>query len=306
MLVPSRHNSGLSAPTRPCLDVSFEPSVVRQVVPHQPEFPAVLTAISRPVRELWVRGRLPDPRQPALSIVGARAATLAGCRLAGELAAVAVHRGHAIVSGGALGIDAASHRGALAAGGVTYAVLGCGADVAYPDRHARLFSEISLRGGLLSEYPPGTPPRAGNFPVRNRIVAALAGSVLVVEAKLASGALVTARLADKLGRVLLAVPGSAGTDGLIAAGRARPIRDAADLVCALAGEAPVARMAPTTFAPLLAALTARDAGAAELSRCLVLSLSATLALIAEAELGGWVVRRPGGLYGIPREAVHAN
>jgi len=101
-------------------------------------------------------------------------------------------------------------------------------------------------------------------------------------------------------------PAAEGADGLIAAGQARPIRDAADLACALAGEAPVARMAPSAFAPLLAALTARDAGAAELSRCLVLSLSATLALIAEAELGGWVVRRPGGLYGISREAVHAN
>jgi DNA processing protein len=260
----------------------------------------------RPVRGLWVRGRLPDPRQSALSIVGARAATVAGCRLAGELAAAAVGRGHAVVSGGALGIDAACHRGALEAGGLTYAVLGCGADIIYPDRHAALFGEIAATGGLLSEYPPGTPPRAGNFPVRNRIVAALAGSVLVVEAKLASGALVTARLAGQLGRALLAVPGSAGTDGLIAAGRARPIRDAADLLLALAGEAPATRVAPVSFAALLAELAGREAGAADLSRCLLLPLSATLALIAEAELGGWVVRRPGGLFGISREAVHAN
>jgi DNA processing protein len=262
--------------------------------------------MSRPVRGLWVRGQLPDPKQPALSIVGARAASRAGCRLAGELAAAAVGRGHAVVSGGALGIDAACHRGALEAGGLTYAVLGCGADIIYPDRHAALFAEIAATGGLLSEYPPGTPPRAGNFPVRNRIVAALAGSVLVVEAKLASGALVTARLAGQLGRELLAVPGSAGTDGLIAAGQARPIRDAADLLRILAGEAPATRTAPASFAALLAELSGRDAGAADLSRRLLLSLSATLALIAEAELGGWVVRRPGGLFGISREAVHAN
>ena len=306
MLVLPRHNSRLWAPTRPYLDVSFEPSVVRRVTPGQPEFPAVLTAMPRPVRELWVRGRLPDPDQPTLSIVGARAATVAGCRLAGELAAVAVGRGHAVISGGALGIDAAAHRGALEAGGFTYAVLGCGADIVYPDRHAMLFAEISVRGGLLSEYLPGTPPRAGNFPVRNRIVAALASTVLVAEAKLASGALVTARLAGKLGRDLLAVPGSPGTDGLIAAGRARPIRNAADFLRALAGEAPLTRAAPAAFGALLAELSGSEASAAELSRRLALSLSATLALIAVAELGGWVVRRPGGLYGISREAVHAN
>jgi DNA processing protein len=286
--------------------VSFEASVVREVAPDQPEFPAVLAAMPRPVRALWVRGRLPDAGQPILSIVGARAASMAGCRLAGELAAAAVGRGQAIVSGGALGIDAAAHRAALEAGGATYAVLGCGADIVYPDRHAALFAEIATAGGLLSEYPPGTPPRAGNFPVRNRIVAALAGSVLVVEARLASGALVTARLAGKLGRRLLAVPGSAGTDGLIADGRARPIRDVADLVRALAGQASATREAPSAFAALMAELAARDAGAAELARRLALSLSATLALLAEAELGGWVVRRPGGLYGISREAVHAN
>jgi DNA processing protein len=231
---------------------------------------------------------------------------MAGCRLAGELAATAARQGLEIVSGGALGIDAAAHRGALNVGGATFAVLGCGVDVVYPDRHADLFDEIAAVGGLLSEYPPGTPPRGKHFPVRNRIVAALAETVLVVEAKLASGALVTARLAVKLGRRVLAVPGSSGTDGLIAAGQARAVRDAAELARALANEIEPARQMPTAFATLIANLEGGDAGAAELGRRLALPLPAVLALLAEAELDGWVVRRPGGIYGISREKVHAN
>jgi DNA processing protein len=123
-----------------------------------------------------------------LAIVGGRAATVQGCRLAARLARAAVARGYAIVSGGALGIDAAAHRGALDAGGTTYAVLGCGVDVVYPDRHAVLFDEIAANGALISEHPPGTPPKQGHFPVRNRLVAALADAVLVVEARRRSGA----------------------------------------------------------------------------------------------------------------------
>jgi DNA processing protein len=302
----STHNPRLSLPTRPWLDVPLESSVARRIVTGEREFPASLVRIARPVRTLWVRGRLPHPGQPALSIVGARAASMAGCRLAGELAATAARQGLEIVSGGALGIDAAAHRGALNVGGATFAVLGCGVDVVYPDRHADLFDEIAAVGGLLSEYPPGTPPRGKHFPVRNRIVAALAETVLVVEAKLASGALVTARLAAKLGRRLLAVPGSSGTDNLIAAGQARAIRDAAELARALANEIEPARQMPTAFATLIATLEGGDAGAAELGRRLALPLPAALALLAEAELDGWVVRRPGGIYGISREKVHAN
>jgi DNA processing protein len=306
MFGPSRHNPRLSLPTRPWLDVPFEPSVARRIPTGEQEFPAVLARISSPVRALWVRGRLPDPGQPALSIVGARAASVTGCGRAGEMAAAAVRRGCAIISGGALGIDAAAHRGALEAGGATFAVLGCGVDVVYPDRHAALFAQIATRGGLLSEYPPGTPPRGGNFPVRNRIVAALSDTVLVVEARFASGALVTARLAVKLGRRVLAVPGSSGTDALIAAGKARPIRDAAQLGRALDGDAEPVSVVPPPFAGLIAALDGGAAAPAELVRRLSVSLPAVLALLSEAELGGWIVRRPGGLYGISREAVHAN
>ena len=121
-------------------------------------------------------------------------------------------KGIVIISGGAFGIDAAAHEGALAAAAApTFAVLGCGVDVTYPDRHGPLFARIVATGGLLSEYAPGTPPRAGQFPARNRIIAALGDAVIVVEAAYRSGALITAALARSLGRPVLAVPGSSGT-----------------------------------------------------------------------------------------------
>jgi DNA processing protein len=248
-----------------------------------------------PVKALWYLGRLPQAGDRGLAIVGARAASMAGCRLARGLAASSARQGFTIVSSGALGIDAAAHRGALDAGGVTFAVLGCGVDVIYPDRHAALFADVAAAGGLISEYPPGTQPRGGQFPARNRIIAALAGTVVVVEAGLRSGALITAGLATALGRRLLAVPGSPGTDELIATGAALPVGDADELASILAGNPPRVRPVPPRFAPLLAALRDDDAGAAELARRLSVPLAETLALIAEAELDGWLCRRLGGV-----------
>jgi DNA processing protein len=250
--------------------------------------------MAQPVKELWYVGRLPGPGHRGLAIVGARGASMAGCRLTRELAAASVRGGLTIVSGGALGIDAAAHRGALDAGGSTFAVLGCGVDVVYPDRHGPLYADIVATGGLLSEYPLGMRPFARNFPRRNRIIAALAETVLVVEAGFGSGALITARDARALGRRLLAVPGTPGTDELLASGAARAVHDADDLAGALAGEAPRARAIPARFAPLMAELAGEDLGAAELARRLSLKLSDALALIVEAELEGWICRRPGG------------
>jgi DNA processing protein len=239
-----------------------------------------------------------------LAVVGARAASRSGCRRTHELADAAARRGYVIVSGGALGIDAAAHRGALDAGAPTVAVLGCGVDVVYPDRHAALFAEIVTTGGLLSEFPPGTPPRGKQFPSRNRIVAALARAVLVVEAQQASGALVTARLALQMGRPLLAVPGSPGTDGLIATGRARPVRDGVELLAALAGEALPAASPPAAMRPLIDAL-AGGASAVEVARRLTLPLPAALAILTEAELGGWILRGAGGVFK-PTEVTRAH
>ncbi len=177
MTGPSRHNRGDDEPTRPALFRPADPLELRVAAAADADFPEVLRRIAQPVAALWYRGRLPDPACRLLAVVGARAASRAGCRRTQELAATASGRGHTIISGGALGIDAAAHRGALDAGAPTFAVLGCGADVVYPDRHAALFSEIAATGGLLSEFPPGTPPRGRQFPSRNRIVAALAEAV---------------------------------------------------------------------------------------------------------------------------------
>jgi DNA processing protein len=263
-----------------------------------------LLSLKVPPSEIWCSGALPSPARPALAIVGSRKASGAGCERAHELAATCGARGWAIISGGAFGIDAAAHEGALHAGAETYAVLGCGVDVTYPDRHAALFARIEAHGGLLSEHPPGTPPLRGHFPTRNRIVAGLADAVLVVEAGLPSGALITARLARRQGQRLLAVPGTSGTDALIAGG-AVPVTSAAALAEALAGRAPAlvpppAAEIPPAFLPLVDALRARPDTASGLSRRLGLSLPAVMGLLLEAELEGWIRRTSDSRYEVSR------
>lgn len=168
---------------------------------------------------LHVRGQLREGR--AAAIVGARAASQGAMDRAHALAKHLASRGIHIVSGGALGIDGAAHRGALAAGGATTVVLGCGVDVAYPSRHARMFEEIVERGGaLVSMFPRGMQPRPGTFTRRNALIAALADAVIVVEADLQSGSLSTAAAARKQGRALAACPGSRGCERLLATGAA--------------------------------------------------------------------------------------
>src|SRR4051812_23643543 len=154
-----RHNRSASTPTTWCMPAPATSSI-RMMKAEEPAFPAALRQLDRPVKTLWVVGGLPRPEQPAIAMVGSRAASRGACDRAGEMAAALARRGHAVISGGALGIDAAAHRGALAAGGPTFAVLGCGVDVVYPDRHGALFAEMAsdaAGGGLLSEYAPGTP-----------------------------------------------------------------------------------------------------------------------------------------------------
>ena len=187
-------------------------------------YPELLHAIYDPPAVLYCDG-LPEPSdRQAVAIVGSRQATPYGFRitetLAGELSAL----GFTILSGFARGIDAAAHRAALAAGGRTIAVLGCGLDVDYPPGHASLHAEIAGSGAVLTEFAPGTPPRATNFPRRNRIISGLALGVVVVEAAEDSGSLITARLALEQGREVFAVPGpidvptSRGPHGLLKQG----------------------------------------------------------------------------------------
>lgn len=178
-------------------------------------------------RPVYVRGAAPGDG-PAVAIVGARAASGEGMdrahRIARHLTACGIH----VVSGGALGIDGAAHRGVLAAGGRTTVVLGSGVDVVYPPRHAPLFRDVvAAGGGLVGLWPDGTAPRPGTFRQRNPLIAALADAVIVVEADVRSGSLSTARAAKELGRVVAAWPGSRGCERLLAAGAAI-VEDEAD------------------------------------------------------------------------------
>jgi DNA processing protein len=299
MLGFGRHNQSATAPTNRLMPWSL-PAPIAWISGADLAFPAALRRSPRPPADLWFAGRLPDSHQPAVAMVGSRAASRAACRLAGDLAGSLVRSGYAVISGGALGIDAAAHRGALVAGGATFAVLGCGVDVLYPDRHGPLFAEIVASGGLLSEYPPGTPPRSGQFPVRNRIVAGLAQATLVVEARPASGALITARLAREAGRDVLAVPGSPGTDLLIASGAARAVEDSVGLLARLAGAEVPERAVPPPLAALVEALRAGVSAPPDIAAHLGVSLPEALGRLAEAELVGWVHRLPGGRFEVPR------
>jgi DNA processing protein len=295
MLSFAGHNRPKTLPKR--ADV---PCAMSTVSLSDPVYPTRLRQLERVPSRLWYSGRLPAEGERGIAIVGSRAATSGGCGRASGIASSLARAGYFVVSGGALGIDAAAHRGALEADGVTFAVLGCGVDVLYPDRHRQLFDRIAVRGGLLSEYPPGSPPRPGCFPVRNRIVAALAEAVVVVEARPSSGALITARLAWEQGRILAAVPGTAGTDQLIASGLATSIESGDDLMRRLAGEIVARPSAPASIAPLLAVLGSRPDSAAGIAQRMGVSLPAALGMLAEAELSGWIRRLAGGRYEVPR------
>jgi DNA processing protein len=171
-------------------------------------YPDRLRHIPDPPIILWVRGRADLLAEPAVAIVGSRSATPAGLAIAARLGRELADAGLVVVSGMARGIDGAAHRGAIESGGRTVAVLGCGADIVYPRQHQNLAQQIVERGAIVSELPPGTPPRAWHFPLRNRIISGLARAVVVVEASEKSGSLITAKAALEQGRDVLAVPGN--------------------------------------------------------------------------------------------------
>lgn len=174
----------------------------------EPEYPEPLRQIQDAPPILYVRGRVELLARPQVAIVGSRNASRAGLDHAWQFAGALARRGYAVTSGLALGVDGAAHAGALAAGGDTVAVLGTGADVIYPRNHEALASQVIEQGVLISEYPPGTRPRSLHFPRRNRIISGLSRGILVVEAGLRSGSLITARLALEQGREVFAIPGS--------------------------------------------------------------------------------------------------
>lgn len=171
-------------------------------------YPKALLEISDPPPMLYAKGRLELLSKPAIAIVGSRNATPQGLINAEEFARALSECGYCIVSGLALGIDGAAHRGALQGSGSTIAVVGTGLDIVYPARHRQLAHEIAAQGLVVSEFPLGTASMAQNFPRRNRIISGLSLGCLVVEAHLQSGSLITARLAAEQGREVFAIPGS--------------------------------------------------------------------------------------------------
>jgi len=201
----------------------------RFLAPGDPHWPAALDDLGpqRPIG-IWALGCWPPAAVDMISVVGARACTSYGSYVGGAISADLASAGVAVVSGAALGIDAAAHRGALAVGGPTVAVLACGIDRVYPRAHEVLLRAIADRGAVLSELPPGATPTRFRFLHRNRVIAALGSGTVVVEAARRSGSLVTARLAAELGRVVMAVPGPVTSDQ--STGTHELIRDGAMLV----------------------------------------------------------------------------
>lgn len=187
-------------------------------------YPELLAAIHSPPPILYLRGTIGPADRVAVAIVGSRQASPYGSAMAEQISGELAERGVTIVSGMARGIDAAAHRGALRAAGRTIAVLGCGLGVTYPPEHAELADQIAEQGALISEFPVFTPPKPGHFPQRNRIISGLARGVVVIEAGLKSGAMITANYALEQGREVFAVPGqvtsrsSRGCHQLIKAG----------------------------------------------------------------------------------------
>ncbi|GAB4350631.1 MAG: DNA-processing protein DprA [Immundisolibacter sp.] len=282
----------------------------------QPGYPSRLAQIADPPPVLLMQGEASVLDAPQIAIVGSRNATPAGRDIAYELAAALAEAGLSVTSGLAEGIDAAAHRGALAAGGGTLAVLGTGPDRVYPRQHKELAHAISAGGLLISEQPVGTPPRPFNFPRRNRIISGLSLGVLVVEAGPRSGSLITARLAADQGREVFAVPG--GIHNPLARGCHALIREGAKLVESVTDileELPAvpsgqmaAKAAPSTRDaqdhPLLACLGDSPASVDLLVQRSGLTVDEVSTMLLTLQLDGLVTALPGGLYGRrgPRQA----
>ena len=257
------------------------------------QLPALLRAIHDPPPGLFARGGadLELLARPAVAVVGARACSGYGASVARMLGRELAAAGLVVVSGLARGVDAEAHRGALDAGGVTVAVLGCGIDRDYPAAHAGLAARIAATGLVVAEYAPGVEPAPWRFPARNRIIAGLCAATVVVEARERSGALITADLALEEGREVFAVPGeigsalSAGTNALLKLG-ASPLLAAAD-VLDVYGLAP--RVDPVDD-ELLAHLPAT---ADELARATGRSAADVARALTELELAGHVTTRDG-------------
>lgn len=272
-----------------------------------PEYPQALLEIPDPPSLLYVRGRLELLNRTVLSIVGSRNPTPQGIQNAERFAAAFAEAGLVIGSGLALGIDAAAHRGALSASGDTVAFIGTGIDRIYPARNRELALEIGSAGCIVSEFPIGTPVTAANFPRRNRLISGIARGVLVVEAAIESGSLITARLAAEQGREVFAIPGSIhspqsrGCHKLIKQG-AKLVETAQDVLEELRWNA------PTTFSgssadgdqnppdEVLIAMGFDPCSLDEIAERTRLTAGALSVMLLRLELDGRVASLPGGRY----------
>jgi DNA processing protein len=283
-------------------------------------YPPLLRAIADPPPVLWVRGMVAALSRPAVAIVGSRAATPYAVEVAARLAGELADRGLVVVSGLARGVDGAAHRGCLAAGGTTVAVLGCGPDVVYPAEHRELTASICQDGTLVSDLGPGAPPLPEHFPLRNRLISGISLAVVVVEASERSGSLITARYALEQGRDVMAVPGSVlsgrnrGSHALLKDG-AKVVETADDIleelgwtVSSLEGRAgadasqvPVNPLKVNVLLDKLAVGESYDLD--DLAALMGLPGPKLLARVTEWELQGHLVRSTGGRFQRPPQRV---
>ena len=279
-----------------------------------PAYPPLLREIPDPPPALFVHGDPAALLAPQLAVVGSRNPSPAGERSAADFAAYLSHAGLAITSGMAIGIDAAAHRGALQAQGLTLAVTGTGLDRVYPAAHRELAHAIAEQGALISEFPLGTPPRPDHFPRRNRLISGLALGTLVVEAAPQSGSLITARLAAEQGREVFAIPGSIhnplsrGCHALIRQG-AKLVETGQDILEELqafvpAAAPPSAPKRPTDtradggdeFSSLLNLLGFEPTSIDAVVERSGLTTEQVSSMLVVLELHGKVISGPGGLY----------
>ena len=294
----------------------IEASGVRLLTFLDAEYPRRLFEIGDPPPLLYVQGVIPV-WEPAVAVVGSRRATREGLKAAERLSSELAGVGVLVVSGLARGIDTAAHRGALAGGGATVAVLGCGVDVDYPPENRPLAQQIAENGCILSEFPMGTQPLAEHFPRRNRIISGLSRGVLVVEAVEKSGSLITARYALDQGREVMAVPGPISTAAC--RGSNRLIKEGAQLVDCVNDILDAARIGtPDHSLPLFnqnaavprCNLTPREAAVYELvaqgprhldeiTQALELTPGEVSAMVLGLELKGMLSQLPGSYYSLP-------
>lgn len=299
---------------------AFDPPTIEQLLrekeitaltPADNDYPDRLREIPDPPPMLFVDGDIPDV--PSIAIVGSRKSTVTGVETARELGRGLGRRGVCVVSGLALGIDAAAHEGALETGGPTVGVLGCGIDVIYPKNNHTLFERVRGSGAVVSEYYLGEPPLAWRFPARNRIIAGLADAVVVIEAPEKSGALITARHALESGRDVWAVPGPMlapecrGSNRLLSDG-AQVLWDPVEFLDAVApgaprlgtripaGNVPVPAELPEREATVLAGVGFEPEGTDIIEARSGVEMRELLPALALLELKGYVGRGAGGSY----------